>query len=112
MRRFLLFIFGFVSATAVFLAFFSHRQALAVTTEFGPANNIGEFVNLILTWLVPVIGGLGVLMLIYAGYLYMTSQGSPEALTQAKDIIVGVVVGIMLLFLIELILVKTIGITF
>ncbi len=89
---------------------FIPKAKAAVTTDFGSANDIGDYVNLILKWLMPIVGGLGVLMLIYAGYIYITSQGNPEALGQAKDIIIGVVVGIMLLFLIELIVVKTIGV--
>ena len=78
-------------------------------TEFGPASNLSQYVNLIMTWVLPVIGGLAVLMLIYAGYIYMTSQGSPEAIGRAKDIIIGVVIGILLLFTIGIIL-GTLGI--
>lgn len=86
-------------------------QALAYTTDLGQingANAIGQYVNLVLKWVLPIVGGLAVLMLIYAGYLYMTSQGNPETVGQAKDIIVGVIVGILLLFLIGIIL-STIG---
>lgn len=81
----------------------------ASQTEFGPASNLSEYVNLILKWAYPVIGGLAVLMLIYAGYIYMTSQGSPEAIGRAKDIIIGVAIGILLLFTIGIIL-GTLGI--
>lgn len=80
-----------------------------VITEFGPVNNIIDYVNQILKWLLPLIGGLGVLMIIYAGYLYITSQGNPEATGKAKDIIIGVITGIFLLFLIKIIL-STIGV--
>jgi hypothetical protein len=84
-------------------------KAFAYTTDIGDASNINQYVNLILKWVLPIVGGLAVLMLIYAGYLYMTSQGNPETVGQAKDIIVGVIVGILLLFLIGIIL-STIGI--
>jgi len=87
-------------------------KVLAYTTDISTqnVNNIYDYVNIIIKdWAIPIVGGLAVLMLIYAGYLYMTSQGNPEATGQAKDIIVGVIVGILLLFLIGIIL-STIGI--
>jgi len=83
---------------------FLPKIALAVDTEFGEAGGIEEYISIILEWVVPIVGGLAFLMLIYAGYKYITSQGNPEATKEAKDIIIGVLVGIALLFLIELIL--------
>ena len=112
MRKFLIGLFAVAALGAVFLGFWANRQALAVATDFGEVSNIGDYLSAVLKWVVPLIGGLAVLMLIYAGYIYMTSQGNPEALGRAKDIIIGVVTGILLLFLIEIILVKTIGISF
>ena len=47
---------------------------------------------------------LTTLMIIYAGYKYMTSQGNPTALNEAKDIIVGSLSGFAMLVLIYLIL--------
>ena len=76
-----------------------------VTTEVGQVANIAEYVSRILnTFLIPILGGLALIMVIYAGYIYMTSQGNPEALGRAKDILIGVVVGIVLLFTIEIII--------
>ncbi len=84
-------------------------RQVAVVTEFGETN-FGQYVSKILTWLVTVVGSLAALMFIYAGYLYVSAGSNPEAVTQAKDIIIGVITGILLLFLIEVILVKTVGI--
>lgn len=81
-----------------------------VATDCGCVSNIGEYVNNLLNWVLIAVGGLAVVMFIYAGYMYVTSQGNPEALTKAKDIIIGVITGIILLFVIKLILVNTIGI--
>lgn len=47
---------------------------------------------------------LTTLMIIYAGYKYMTSQGNPTAINEAKDIIIGSLSGFALLLLIYLIL--------
>lgn len=84
-------------------------RRVAVVTEFGDTD-FGQYMSKILTWLVTIVASLATLMFIYAGYIYITSQGNPEGITQAKDIIIGVITGIILLFLIEVILVKTVGI--
>lgn len=84
-------------------------KAFAYTTDIGQASGIGQYVNLILQWAVPILGTIAILMTIYAGYTYMTSQGNPEAINRAKDIMIGVITGILLLFLIGIIL-STIGI--
>ena len=112
MRKMLVFLFVITSLVAVCLGFYANTRALAITTEFGEVANLGEYISGIFKWVIGIAGGLAVIMLIYAGYLYTTSQGNPDNLTLAKDIIIGVVTGIILLFLIEVILVKTIGVQF
>lgn len=120
-QRILTFLFGvFVAIMAMSISFdnpppaqaASSRQLASVTTDLGSVNNIGDYINALLNnFVLKILAGLAALMLIYAGYIYLTSQGNPEALTRAKDIIIGVVTGIVLLFIIKLILVNTIGIT-
>lgn len=84
------------------------EKAYAVETDLGQVNNVTDYVNVILHWVIPVVGALAVLMIVYAGYIYMTSQGNPERLNVAKDILIGVITGIALLFLIGIIL-RTVG---
>ena len=47
---------------------------------------------------------LTIIMVIYAGYKYITSQGNPTALNEAKDIIAGSLSGFVMLLLIFFIL--------
>lgn len=47
---------------------------------------------------------LTTLMIVYAGYKYMTSQGNPTAIGEAKEIIIGSLSGFAMLLLIYLIL--------
>lgn len=95
---------------ALILFSFGHVfAASSTTTELGTFTTIGDYVSKILTWAQPIIGSLAVLMLIVAGYLYMTSQGNPESIKKAKEIIIGVVTGLALLFLATL-LFNTIGV--
>ncbi len=51
---------------------------------------------------------LAVLMIIYAGYRYLTSRGDSSAISEAKDIFAGALLGLAVLLLIRLIL-KFIG---
>lgn len=46
-----------------------------------------------------VAGVLAVVLLIYGGYLYMTSGGDPGALTKAKKTITGTIVGLVIVIL-------------
>lgn len=48
--------------------------------------------------------GLAILMTIWGGYKYITSQGNPDALGEAKEIIWGAIIGLLLLGLGYLIL--------
>ena len=48
--------------------------------------------------------GLAIIMIIYGGYKYITSQGNPDAVGEAKDIIGGAIIGLLVLGLAYLIL--------
>jgi hypothetical protein len=93
------------------ISFVQHAIATNGTahTELGDFRNVGEFVSALLAWAYPIIGSLAVLMLIIAGYMYMTSQGNPDQIKKAKEIIIGVVLGVALLYLASL-LFNTIGV--
>lgn len=85
-------------------------QGTTVETDLpvGRVSSVTDYVNQVLAWAYPVIGSIAVLMIIYAGYLYMTSQGNSDKINLAKEIIIGVITGIGLLFLIGIIM-NTIG---
>jgi len=82
------------------------KLAFAVPVEGGvEVNGVTEYVSHIYNnFILPIVGGLALLMIIYVGYLYMTSQGNPETIGKAKDILIGVITGIVLLFLVRVIL--------
>ncbi len=47
---------------------------------------------------------LATLMIVYAGYKYMTSQGNQTALNDAKEVLTGALLGLAILLLIRVIL--------
>ncbi|MBI2034531.1 MAG: hypothetical protein HYT11_02240, partial [Candidatus Levybacteria bacterium] len=42
-------------------------------------------------------GGIAVILIVYAGYKLMTSQGNPEAIQGAKNILTSVIAGLLFL---------------
>lgn len=76
-------------------------KAHAIPTEFGPAGDLGAYVNLILPAVTKILGSIAFLVFIIAGYIYMTSQGDQAKVGLAKELIIGAITGILLLFLIS-----------
>lgn len=66
--------------------------------------SVVEYVNDAYVYLAGIGGLLAIIMLIYAGYSYMTSYGDPEKLSNAKDIIEKALIGLALLILAAVIL--------
>ncbi len=85
-------------------------QQIVVGTDLGGnLHNFGEFMNQVLEWGIPALGAVAVIVLTYAGYLYMTSQGNQENIGTAKELIMGVVLGLLLLFCAEILVKNIIG---
>lgn len=67
-------------------------------------DDYGKYIEAVYDFALRLGAVLTILMLIYAGYRYMTSQGNPSAINDAKDIIIGSLSGFALLLLVYLIL--------
>ena len=68
------------------------------------SKDVGAYVSTLYKWVLGVGASLGVLIIIYAGYIYVTSQGNPDSLKTAKDLIIGVLVGLAVIILAGVIL--------
>lgn len=66
--------------------------------------NWGDYVSTFLDYALDIGMALAVLMIIYAGVRYLTSQGNSTALSDAKEIITGAILGFLVLVLIKYIL--------
>jgi len=66
--------------------------------------NYAEYIHAIYGYSLKIGGVLTVLMIIYAGYAYMTSQGDNSKINTAKDIFMGTLLGFTLLLTLGLIL--------
>jgi len=77
------------------------------TSNSGTSGFFGDTLNVYLEnvylWSIGVAGLLAIIMLMYAGYQYATSQGNPEQINQAKEIIIGALAGLALLIIAALV---------
>ncbi len=79
-------------------------------SDIANASSVGQLVTEIYKWVLVLGVPLGTLMFIYAGYLYLTSQGNPDNIKTAKDIIISTLVGFALIVLSGVILRNVIGV--
>jgi type IV secretory pathway VirB2 component (pilin) len=80
---------------------FAQIQAEApglILSQTGGEGNIKNFVNTIVNFLLGFLGFICVLFIIYAGFLYVTSNGSEEKAGEAKKIILYCLIGILIIF--------------
>lgn len=48
-------------------------------------------------WAIGISGGIALLVIVYAGFLYMTSQGDPSKLAQSKELVLASMGGLILI---------------
>lgn len=73
-----------------------------------PTDNLTDFLKFVLRWTFFASGGIIALMVIATGYTLLTSQGNPEKLQAAKENIVALFSGLILIVF-SLVLLQTIG---
>ena len=75
---------------------------------FDPNNNVerntglgnatpGDVAAGVINWVLGILMLLAVSLAVYAGILWMTSRGNEEAVTKAKNILTGAVIGIFII---------------
>ncbi|MDD5291277.1 MAG: pilin [Patescibacteria group bacterium] len=62
---------------------------------------LNDFIQLAVNasqWILGIVGSLTLLMFIYGGLMFIISSGSSEKVTKAKEIIIGAVIGLAIVF--------------
>ncbi len=72
--------------------------------QFDYQGGISELVKYLISWAFRLAGLLAFIMIIYAGFLYLTAGGNTEQQKQAQERIIDAIIGIVLLFSFWLIL--------
>lgn len=71
-------------------------------TEFGLVANLGEYMGYVLRYALPLGIILSILMTMWAGFLIIYSNGSPEKNKEAGEIIIGAILGLFILVITHL----------
>ena len=61
------------------------------------ANGTTDFLTFILRWAVGIGGGIAFLLILYAGFMIMTSSGNPERLKAGQELLTSAISGLILL---------------
>jgi hypothetical protein len=100
-----------VISMLIIFATVSPRNALAQTsplngncieTAIGCIPVLGgqeEFLGFILRWAIGIAGGIAFLLIVYAGFMIMSSQGNPERLKAGQELLTSAISGLVLLVL-------------
>lgn len=62
-------------------------------------DNGTAFSAFVLKWAIGVGGGIAFLLIVYAGFMIMTSQGNPERLKAGQELLTSAISGVILLVL-------------
>jgi hypothetical protein len=88
----------------------------SINTAIGciPVGNTNAFIGFILGWAIGIGGGIAFLLILYAGFMIMTSSGNPERLKAGQELMTSAIAGIIMLifsvFILRLIGVNILGI--
>ena len=55
------------------------------------------FANFLLKWAIGIGGGIAFLLILYAAFMIMTSQGNPERLKAGQELLTSAISGVLLL---------------
>lgn len=62
--------------------------------QFFDSSSLNSFLKDFMPWAISVSGGLAIIVLIYAGYMYVTSAGNVDQINKAKEFITGALIGL------------------
>jgi hypothetical protein len=57
----------------------------------------GGFVSYLLSWGMGIAGGIAFIMIVYSGYLIISSGGNPQKLQAGKELLTAAISGLLLL---------------
>ncbi len=91
-----------LAATRAALAFDSGLDATGKAAMYdtsGANSDLTVTVGTIIGELLGLVGVLFLVLMIYAGFLYMTAQGNEEQVEKAKGLIKNAIIGIVIVFM-------------
>ncbi len=86
------------SAIPVSFAQITAEAPSSILNQTGGEGNIKNLINTLVNWALGFLGFICVLFIIYAGFLYVTSNGSEDKAGEAKKIILYCLIGVIIIF--------------
>lgn len=70
-----------------------------INTAIGciPIGDTNAFIGFILRWAIGIGGGIAFLLILYAGFMIMSSSGNPERLKAGQELMTSAIAGIIML---------------
>jgi len=74
-------------------------EGKGINTAIGciPINDTNAFIGFILRWAIGIGGGIAFLLILYAGFMIMSSSGDPERLKAGQELLTSAIAGIIML---------------
>jgi len=79
-----------------------------VNTLFGTFDCLDRFINAVLNWGTELISAACTLLIVFAGFRYITAAGNPEQIQKAKNLII-IAISSLILIILGRIIIKTIN---
>ena len=91
-----LFLYLIVSAPTISYA---QLESCGIDTALGciPVEDTNAFMGWVLGWAVGVGGGIAFLLIVYASFMIITSQGAPERLKAGQELLTSAISGLIML---------------
>lgn len=70
------------------------EQAFLEAIGFNPNMRVGEIVSYIIKLLLSFLGVIFIVLIIYAGFLWMTAAGNEEKISKGKNIMASAIIGL------------------
>lgn len=74
-----------------------------------PIQDTNSFLGFILKWAIGIGGGIAFLLIVYAGFMIMTSSGNPERIKAGQELLTSAIAGLILLIF-SIFILKIIGV--
>ena len=74
-------------------------DAVGINTAIGciPISDTNAFIGFILRWAIGIGGGIAFLLILYAGFMIMSSSGNPERLKAGQELLTSAIAGLIML---------------
>ena len=76
----------------------NEESAIAKFVGFSAARNIPQLIGLSLRVVLGLMGSIALLLIVWGGFGWLTSGGSPDKIKKAKDTLLWAIIGLIIIF--------------